>query len=649
MRPPTEGSAPRRRGLLLASVATLLVGFLLGHALSPTPGGDRAATPAKAGAARSLAGVPVSFPDSPAGAAQAVAAYQRAFASPAIQREGVLQSRIEAVATPDYAATMLAANAAALLAGLLAALIVVAQPSPPPAQANPLCDVGSAPAGVVTEGVGAITGGLVGGGNPVGDACNAVSGEVTGAVTAPITDALKGVGNGIFEQITTWVADGASWLIQQVVKGIEETTTPQLTTKGFLAQYGRMAQIAALMGLAMLLLAVLEGLAQGNAGLLARVVLINLPLAFIATSVAYAVVQLLLVATDGMCHAIATASHDNSQHFFKAAITGLGEAGKEVGGAGGTEPAGAVAGQAAGTVGVPLFVTFLAAIIGAFAAFLVWLELLMRDAAIYVVALFMPMALAASIWPRWMGALRRTGELLVVVIGSKFVIVSIISLAAGLVAETDGRVEHILAASALMLLACFAPFVLLKLVPFAEGAMTAAYGRRSAAGGAVSGVQIASDVQILRNMARSNWGESGATLWNSGEQGGGGTGPEPGGPRGGGGPGAGAGGGGGEAGGAAGGEAAAGGAGAGAGAAAAVPAAAVRGTKAAAQRLQGTAVAQETGSSAGASAAPVEEQTEPRGAPPREAEGGGAPGAGEKPPRPAPEPPGAKPEKGAKS
>ena len=365
-------------------------------------------------------------------------------------------------------------------------------------------------------------------------------------------------------------------------------------------------------------------------------------------------VQLLLVTTDGMCHAIATASHDNSQHFFKAAITGLGEAGGEVGkevdGAGGSEPAGAAVGKAAGTVEVPLFVTFLAAIIGAFAAFMVWLELLMRDAAIYVVALFMPMALAASIWPRWAGALRRTGELLVVIIGSKFVIVSIISLAAGLVAETDGRVEHILAASALMLLACFAPFVLLKLVPFAEGAMGAAYGRRSASGGAMSGVQIASDVQILRNMAHSNWGESGATLWNAGEKGGGSAGPEAGGPGGGCGPGAGAGGGGGEAGGAAGGEAAAAGAGAGVGAAAAVPAAAVRGTKAAAQRMQGTAVAQETGGSAGGAPRRSTSRPSRAAAPqPREADGGGAPSAGEKPPRPAPDPPQAKPEKGAKS
>jgi hypothetical protein len=564
-------------------------------------------------------------------------------------------------------------------AALLAGLVVLAQPSPPPAKANPACDVGSAPVDAASGIADAVTGGIVGGGNPVGDACNAVSEEITGVVTDPITDAIEGVGNSIFEQITTWVSGGAGWLIGKVVEGINETTTPELTTKGFLQQYGRMAQIAALMGLAMLLLAVLEGLAQGNAGLLARVVLVNLPLAFIATSVAYAVVQTLLIVTDGLCHAVATASHDNSQEFFKGAIHGLsqagGDAGREVGGKA-AGPVGAVQGQAAGATAAPLFVTFLAAIIGAFAAFLVWIELLMRDAAVYVVSLFMPLALAASIWPRWTGALRRTGELLVVIIGSKFVIVSIISLAAGLMAENDGRVEHILAASALMLLACFAPFVLFRLVPFAEGAMSAAYGRRSAAGGAVSGVQIASDVQILRNMARSNFGESGATLWSAGEKGagGGGAGPEPSGPRGGGAGGgggiaAGGGGGGGAAGGAGastGGSAGAAGAGAavgGAGAAAAVPAAAVRGTQAAAQRLQGTSVAKEAGNSSGSgdsASTPADggasgatsqgKSSESRSVPrPREADGGEAPSAGEKPPRPAPDPPRTKPETGAKS
>ncbi len=530
-----------------------------------------------------------------------------------------------------------------VLAGLLAGTAVLAQPSPSPARANVACDLGGGAAGALTGGLEAVTGGAVGLGNPVGDACNAVTGAVGGALTNPVTDALKGVGNGIFEQITTWVSEGAGWLIGEVVKGIDETTTPQLRTKSFVAEYGRMAQIAALMGLAMLLFAVLEGVAQGSAGMLARVVLVNVPLAFIATSVAYIVVQLLLVATDGLCHAIAATSHESSQHFFKDAITGLGnaggDAGREINSGGGADPLGGLAGEAAGKATAPLFVTFLLAIIGAFAAFLVWLELLMRDAALYVVASFMPFSLAAAIWPRWAGALRRTGELLVALIGSKFVIVSVIALAAGLMAKPEGRVEAILAASALMVLASFAPFVLMKFVPFAEGAMSAAYSRRSAAGGVLGGLQVASDVQILRNMARSNWGEdSGVTLWDAADKGGGASGPAGGGPRGGGGSGGGAGG--------AGGAKAAGGA----AAAAAVPTAALGATKAASQRLGGTAAAKDTGASAPASKSTASDSSSQGSVGgPASKTGGEGPQTGEKPPRPAPERPEAKPERTGES
>jgi hypothetical protein len=113
------GSAGRR--LLLSSLAALLLGLLLGRVLSPSPT-ERAAAPASAAAARSIAGVPVGFPHTAAGAAGAVAAYQRAFATPAILRPGALRARVEAVATPDYAKAMLAANspgAARLAAGPL--------------------------------------------------------------------------------------------------------------------------------------------------------------------------------------------------------------------------------------------------------------------------------------------------------------------------------------------------------------------------------------------------------------------------------------------------------------------------------------------------------------------------------------------------
>ncbi len=103
-----EGSGPTRRVLLIC-LATLVVGLLLGRSLSPSRP-ERAAAPASAAAARRVAGVPVGFPKTARGAAGAVASYQRAFATPAILRPGVLRARIEAVATPDYAGAMLAAN-----------------------------------------------------------------------------------------------------------------------------------------------------------------------------------------------------------------------------------------------------------------------------------------------------------------------------------------------------------------------------------------------------------------------------------------------------------------------------------------------------------------------------------------------------------
>jgi hypothetical protein len=96
----------------LAGLAVFVLGFALARSTSPSPhpSSTRAATPAPAGAARVLAGVPIGFPDTRAGAAEAAAAYGRAFASPAILRPGVLRTRVAVVATPDYAAKMLAAN-----------------------------------------------------------------------------------------------------------------------------------------------------------------------------------------------------------------------------------------------------------------------------------------------------------------------------------------------------------------------------------------------------------------------------------------------------------------------------------------------------------------------------------------------------------
>ncbi len=123
-------------------------------------------------------------------------------------------------------------------------------PSPPEAKANIACDIGVAPAAPIT--------GALGIGNPVGDACNAVTDPVLGVaghVLDPLKEAAASLSKGVFDQITTWASDGAVWLLGEVVELTQKTTSPNLLSKGFLRQYRQMASIAVVLALLMLIFA----------------------------------------------------------------------------------------------------------------------------------------------------------------------------------------------------------------------------------------------------------------------------------------------------------------------------------------------------------------------------------------------------------
>ena len=77
---------------------------------------------------------------------------------------------------------------------------------------------------------------------------------------------------------------------------------------------------------------------------------------------------------------------------------------------------------------IPLFGVFLGAIILAIGAFVLWLEMVIRDAAIYIELFFLPLTFVAMIWPATSRWARRLVELLIAVILAKFVIVSILTL-----------------------------------------------------------------------------------------------------------------------------------------------------------------------------------------------------------------------------
>jgi hypothetical protein len=97
-----------------------------------------------------------------------------------------------------------------------------------------------------------------------------------------------------------------------------------------------------------------------------------------------------------------------------------------------------------------------------------------RAASVYVAVLFLPMALAGMVWTTTSHWCRRLVDTLVALVVSKFVIVAILSLAAGDLsagaAPGSGAAGFaaLLSGGALLLLAAYSPFTLLKLVPMVE-------------------------------------------------------------------------------------------------------------------------------------------------------------------------------------
>ncbi|MEA2453504.1 MAG: hypothetical protein QOG04_2214, partial [Actinomycetota bacterium] len=123
---------------------------------------------------------------------------------------------------------------------------------------------------------------------------------------------------------------------------------------------------------------------------------------------------------------------------------------------------------------VPSFAIFLVSLLLIIGSFVVWLELLVRSGAVTVSVFFLPVILAALVWPATSRWTRRMIETLFALILSKFVIVAVISLATAALSEPGrGGFASLMGGTALMTMAAFAPMALLKLIPLAE---TAAIG-----------------------------------------------------------------------------------------------------------------------------------------------------------------------------
>lgn len=274
-----------------------------------------------------------------------------------------------------------------------------------------------------------------------------------------------------------WLAEACTDIGREVVGALSAPAGVSLTSGWWGGPrtrelMGVVLAIAASLTVAFVLLAVLQGLVTGDPGGMLRSVLGQVPLSVLGVVAVAGVADLLLRVTDVVSAAVLAGTPAD-----------LGVL---------VERYGATATLATGGLAaVVLLVVFLVG------ALLVWAELVVRAALVYLLVAFAPLALAARVWPATRGMFRRLCELGVALVVSKFAIALALALGAtaltggGTTTAPDGAglsLAGMLGGATLMGLAAFTPFVVLRLLPVVETAVTAHGISRSPVKGAQAAV-----------------------------------------------------------------------------------------------------------------------------------------------------------------
>jgi hypothetical protein len=247
----------------------------------------------------------------------------------------------------------------------------------------------------------------------------------------------------VLDAVTAGLVSAAAWLVGHVIALVVGSGQVHLGEPWFVARSTVMLQLVEFVVVPLLFAATIGPVLRQDLRRLGRVWGIGLPVALVAGVLGAQFTQLALAATDALCAAIL----GRSDAALGGSLRGLA--------------------TAMITPGAPQLVAAVLSILLIVGSVLLWLELVVRAAAIYVAVFFMPLALACYVWPATMAIAKRTVELLVALILSKFVIVATLTL--GVAALHGGpSADNAVVGSAILLLAGFAPFSLLRLAPIVE-------------------------------------------------------------------------------------------------------------------------------------------------------------------------------------
>ncbi len=319
------------------------------------------------------------------------------------------------------------------------------------------------------------------------DIPNAIN-VVTHVISAPAGWAWDKVARGI----GSWVLGAVAFFVDGIVNFLLTSARPNVEAAWFSgagSPYATVRNIAGVLLLGFLFLGLIQGLLAGDATAMMRRVAADLPAAVLGMIGTTVIVGKLLELTDALSAAVLAHSGGQAVHF----LSGFGVTAN-----------GATQGFAAVLLGL----------VAVIAGLLLWIELMVRSVLVYILVALSPLSFAAMVWPSARGVLRRTIELLLSVILSKLVVCIAISVgvaalagagtadgnSAGLGGQATVSMGTLFVGTAILVIAAFAPFLVLKLIPWTESALVAHGMSRSpvrAANSTISTVNSANSVARL--------------------------------------------------------------------------------------------------------------------------------------------------------
>ncbi|WP_393063646.1 hypothetical protein [Streptomyces sp. LN549] len=312
----------------------------------------------------------------------------------------------------------------------------------------------------------------------------------------PALDPLTSLGRGC--------ADAAAWIVGKLSEAVKSTANVDFTNTRFLQQYAIVFAASTVLTLVLWLLAVAKRAIRGVPLTTAISEAIGfLWLTVLASAFTPLILYTIVSATDGVTEVISSSSGGQTDVFFGSFADAL-KKDADIGGG-----------------PIMLIVVSLVSIL---AAGILWLELVIRAALLYVGALLGTAVYAGLVDKNMWGHVRRWAGIMIAVIMVKPVIVIVLGLA-GALSSDDGpdAFSAVVSGLAIILLAIFASGMIYRFVPgFGDEIQGARTNRKQATDGSQAAAMISSPAALVSQGIKTHSSRGGGGQDSGGGNSGGG-------------------------------------------------------------------------------------------------------------------------------